>query len=262
MIASAYWPARSSSDFAIWSGLLSALSTTRLTPSSLAPFFMKSMQLFQNFAASVGTTTPPLPFSRGPSRAPLSPHRLARPRQRYGEIDRLDKARLARDSAARYVEGRPMVDGRPDDGKAERDVDAAQRLPAAGRLVDGEAEQLDRDVALVVVHGDHGVELLRAQLHKHGVAGHGPVNIKALLAQPLDGRFDDIDVLPSEQAAFARMRIERCDGDAAARHAKRLERFVGKRDDTAYPFRRHALRHVFKRGMGGDVAHAHGSVNQ
>src|ERR1700727_1270632 len=121
----------------------------------------------------------PLPFSRGPSRAPLSPHFLARVRQRYGEIDRLNKARLARDSAARYVEGRPMVDGRPDDGKAERDVDAAQRLPAAGRLVDGEAEQLHRDVALVVIHGDHGVELLRPQLHEHGVAGHRPVDIIA-----------------------------------------------------------------------------------
>ena len=58
------------------------------------------------------------------------------------------------------------------------------------------------------------------------------------------------------------MRIERRDGDAAARNAKRLERLVGKRDDTAYPFRRHALRHVFERGVGGDVAHAHIAVDQ
>jgi hypothetical protein len=40
-----------------------------------------------------------------------------------------------------------------------------------------------------------------------------------LLAQALDRRLDDIDVLPSEQAAFAGMRIERRDGDAAARRA-------------------------------------------
>ena len=137
-----------------------------------------------------------------------------------------------------------------------------KRLPAAGLAVDGEAEQLDRDVALVVIHGDHGVELLRPQFHEDGVAGHRPVDIIALLAQALDGRFDDIDVLPSEQAAFAGMRIERRDGDAAARNAKRLERLVGERHDTAYPFRRHALRHVFERGMGGDVAHAHIAVNQ
>ena len=56
------------------------------------------------------------------------------------------------------------------------------------------------------------------KFHEHGVAGHRPVDIIALLAQALDGRFDDIDVLPSEQAAFARMRIERRDGDPAARN--------------------------------------------
>ena len=36
--------------------------------------------------------------------------------------------------------------------------------------VDVEAEQLDRDVAPIVEHGDDGVELLRAQLDEHGVA--------------------------------------------------------------------------------------------
>ena len=155
---------------------------------------------------------------------PSSSHCLARARQRDGEIDRLDKARLAGDAAARYVEGRSVVDGGPDDGKAERDVHAAQSLPAAGFAVDREAEQLHRNVSLVVIHGDHGVELFRTQFHEDGIAGHGPVHIVPLLAQALDRRLDDIDVLPSEQAAFAGMRIERRDGDAAARNIERLER--------------------------------------
>src|ERR1700733_6106507 len=170
----------------------------------------------------------PFPISRGLSRAPLSAHCLARAPQRDREIDRLDKARLARDSAARDVEGRAVVDRRPNDGKTERDVHAAQRLPAAGLLVDGEAEQLHRNVALVVIHGDHGVELLRAQRYKDSVAGHRAVHIVSLFAEALDRRLDDIDVLPSEQAAFAAMRIERRDGDAAARNPKRLERLVGE----------------------------------
>ena len=137
-----------------------------------------------------------------------------------------------------------------------------KRLPAASLTVDGEAKQLDRDMALVVIHGDHGVELLGAQFHEDSVAGHWPVDVVPLLAETLDGRFDDIDVLAAEQAAFAGMGIEGRDGDAAARNVKRLERLVGERDDAANPFRRHALRHVFERGVGGDVAHAHGAVNQ
>ena len=47
--------------------------------------------------------------------------------------------------------------------------------------------------------------------------GTGPCDVEALLAQALDGRLDDVDILPAEQTAFARMRIERRDGDAPAR---------------------------------------------
>src|ERR1700722_3229141 len=124
-------------------------------------------------------------YSRAKPR-PLSRYSLARARQCDGEIDGLDQARLACDAAARYVESRAMVDRCPDDWKAEGDVHPAQRLPAAGLFVDGEAEQLHRDVPLVVIHRDHGVELLRPQLHKHRVAGHSPMNVVALLAQALD----------------------------------------------------------------------------
>ena len=90
--------------------------------------------------------------------------------QLLGVFDRLDQALLVGDALADDVEGGAVVDGGADDRQAERDVDAGEVVPLAGGRVDLEAEQLDRDVALVVVVGDHGVVLAGAQLHEHGVA--------------------------------------------------------------------------------------------
>ena len=73
-----------------------------------------------------------------------------------------------------------MIDRGADDRQAERDVDAGQRVPRAGRRIDLEAEQLDRDVPLVVVHRDHRVELAGAQLHEDRVARHRPDHVEAV----------------------------------------------------------------------------------
>ena len=140
--------------------------------------------------------------------------RAARGGEALGIFDRLDQAALVGDALAGDVEGGAVIDGGADDRQAERDVDAGQVLPLAGRRIDLEAEQLDRDVALVVVHGDHGVVLPGAQLDEDRVAGHRPDHVEPV-ARPLSAMVGvgDVDVLPAEQAALAGMRIERRDGD-------------------------------------------------
>ena len=87
--------------------------------------------------------------------------------------------------------------------------------------IDLEAEQLDRDVPLVVIHRDHGVILPGAQLHEHGVAGHGPDHVEAVGDGLRDRRRGNVDILPAEQAALAGMRIERGDRDLRPRDAHR-----------------------------------------
>ena len=76
------------------------------------------------------------------------------------------------------IEGGAVIDGGADDRQAERDVDAREVLPFAGGGIDLEAQQLDRDVSLVVVHGDDGVILAGAQLDEDGIAGDRPDHIE------------------------------------------------------------------------------------
>ena len=123
-------------------------------------------------------------------------------------------------------------------------------LPAAGRGIDLEAQQLDRDVALVVVHGDHRVVLAGAQLDEDGVAGHRADHVEPVGDRFGDRRRGDVDVLPAEQAALAGMRVERRDGDPRRGDAEPQQRLVREVDDAAQALRRQALRHVLQRDMG------------
>src|SRR6478609_746576 len=67
------------------------------------------------------------------------------------QTQRLDHRAVVGDAGPGDVEGGAVVDGRPDDGQADRDVDTGL-----------EAEHLDRAVALVVVHRDDEVVVAAA----------------------------------------------------------------------------------------------------
>src|SRR4051794_37539352 len=135
-------------------------------------------------------------------RCDIRGRRNAGGRERFGVVDRLDQAEFVGDALAGDVEGGAVVHRSADDRQAEGDVDAAQRIPSAGFRIDGEAQQLDRDVPLVVVHGDHGVELAGVQLHEDGVAGNRANHVEAFGDALLDHRCADVDVLAAEQPAF------------------------------------------------------------
>ena len=100
-------------------------------------------------------------------------------------------------------------------------------VPLAGRRIDLEPEQLDRDVSLVVVVRDDRVVLAGAQLDENRVARHRPDDVASRRDRFFDDRCGNVDVVPPEQPAFAGMWVQRGDGDAArgprraasARHA-------------------------------------------
>ena len=67
-----------------------------------------------------------------------------------------------------------------------------------------ERDQLDRDVALVVILRDHQIESAIVGAMINGVGGHRSNYIDALLAGALDGGRDELVILRAEQAASRR----------------------------------------------------------
>ena len=92
--------------------------------------------------------------------------------------------------------------------------DSASHRPVGG--IDLEAQQLDRDVALIVIVGDDRVILTGPKLHKDRVAGHRADHVQTVRDRPGDHRSGDVDVVPPEQPALAGMGVQRRDGDAGA----------------------------------------------
>ncbi len=107
-----------------------------------------------------------------------------------------------------------MVDGRANDRKPQRNIDAGDGVPASGDWIHLEAGQLCRNVPLVVVHGDDGVKATSACLHKDSVARQGAAGVDALFTCGGDGGTNLLLVFGAKQPAFAAVRIQPGDGDA------------------------------------------------
>ena len=76
-----------------------------------------------------------------------------------------------------------------------------------------EIERLDRDQRLVVVHAQRRVIAAPRGGVKHRIGRERAARLDAFAAQRGDGRRDDLDILASERAAFAGMRVEPGDRD-------------------------------------------------
>src|SRR5262245_36925713 len=142
----------------------------------------------------------------------------------------------AADGASRHAGGRQLRGERvshfhrPGVGFALADdiVGRAVRGRSEHRLEAGchgnalvEAEQLGRDLPLVVVHHHHAVEFPVLRLEEDRVGRNGAGAVHALRAHLLHGRPDDADFLVPEQPVLAAVRIEGGDTDARAAVAGR-----------------------------------------
>src|SRR5205823_4008289 len=88
-------------------------------------------------------------------------------------------------------------------GRGDRHRQSAKHRHAAF-----ESQKLERDLALVVVHAEHRVELAASRRDPDGIGREGALDRMAVLPALLDRRGDDVDLLAAEYAALARMRIE------------------------------------------------------
>ncbi len=95
------------------------------------------------------------------------------------------------------------VVGRAMRGRGDGDGQAALHRHALG-----EAHELDRDLALVVVHGDDGIELSVTRLQEDGVGRERSGDVQAFGLECTHRRFDDLDLLASAGAAVPAVRGE------------------------------------------------------
>ena len=110
---------------------------------------------------------------------------------------RLHHAFRIGDTLAGDVERRAMVDRRPDDRQPQRHVD---------RLA--ERRHFDRNQTLIVIAGNHHVELASQRAQEDRVARKRAGHIDARSRAPQHSRFQHVRLFPSKQAVLSRMRVQ------------------------------------------------------
>src|SRR5581483_3357510 len=123
------------------------------------------------------------------------------PRQPRRQQHRRDHALRIGFSRAGDVERSAVVDRRPDDRQAQRDVD---------RLA--ERDQLHRNEPLIVVAGHHDVELAPGGTNEHRVGRKRPGHVDAARSTGRNRRDDRALLFGAEHAVFAGMRVEAGNG--------------------------------------------------
>src|SRR5438270_4793995 len=137
-------------------------------------------------------------------------------RESDGVAKGLDHAALVGLARAGDVECGAVVDGGAHEWKADGDI-----YPGL------EAEDLYRTVALVVVHGDHEVEVAPAGAEKQRVGRERAFDLDTARAGGFDAGDDFLLLLAAaEKTAFSGVRIDAADGDARALHAGADQRIV------------------------------------
>ncbi|MNQ97861.1 hypothetical protein D3C85_1135260 [compost metagenome] len=98
-------------------------------------------------------------------------------------------------------------------GKDQAGTDGQRRSGTPG-------QQFDRDVTLVVIHGNKGVIAILAE---HQIGADRPMGIDTCLPKALDGRNSYLLIIPTEEAVFTRMGIDAEDANARSIDAQRVE---------------------------------------
>ena len=143
-------------------------------------------------------------------------------------------------SCAGDVERGAVIDRGADDRKAERDVDRVT-----------EREQLDGNQTLIVIAGDHRVELPLRGAHEHGVAGQRPLDLNAARARGLDGGTDHGALFLAEQPFLSRMRIQAGDRQTRARDPESRQLPRREIDRAVHDLARQDRRHLRQRHVHG-----------
>ncbi len=139
--------------------------------------------------------------------------------ERNGNADRLQHALCIGYSLARNVESGAMIYGSPNERQTQIDTNAP------GPVVD-----LDRDVSLVVIHGNNCVVPSVDGLVEYNVSRDRTGCIDALFAGTLDGGRDLLCLFGPEKPTIGCMRIQCGNSDTGAGEPPRFETVVGQLD--------------------------------
>ena len=94
-----------------------------------------------------------------------------------------------------------------------------------------ETNQFQRDLALIMIHGNHAVKLfLNQSLVEHDIRRIWAGSIDAFLLCPLDSRTDDINFLTSAVPILTAMRIQRSNTDPRILNSCSGQGLIGKTD--------------------------------
>jgi hypothetical protein len=138
-----------------------------------------------------------------------------------------------------------VVDRGADDRQAQRHID---RLPEAGVL--------EHRQALVVVHGQHRVERRQVRGREQGIGRQRPGQVKTLRARGGKRRGDHVDLLASQVAPLAGVRIQAAHGDARPGDAEPAAQVpIQDAQRAGQAVAGQGLRHLPQRQMGGGQCH-------
>jgi hypothetical protein len=115
---------------------------------------------------------------------------------------------------------------------------------------------------MVVRHGHHGVELALTGAHEDRVRRERSAGVDALGARALDGRRDLLDLLATEQAPLAGVRVQAGHRDARRRHAHAAQRAIADLQGLQHVGAVDAFDGVAQRHVHGDQHHAQLGVGQ
>lgn len=142
------------------------------------------------------------------------------------------------------VEGGAVVHAGADDGEAK------------GGVYGGfEGDHLHGDVALIVIHADHGIEFLTAGRGEGGVGGHGAGDVNAFGGSGFQCGDDEAFFFTfTEQAVLAGVGIQAADEQLRSVAADEAQGVVGEFDDFEDAFAGDELGHFVVADVDGDKA--------
>ena len=164
-----------------------------------------------------------------------------------GDAHGLDQARWIGQAFPGDVESGAVGHAGADDRQAQGHIDGAV-----------EADGLERDVPLVVVHRHDGVVGAGQGMMKQGVVGERTGDVDALTAAIVDGRADDRLLLIAEEPVLAGVRVERRRRRSAAASRRSRAASPGRPggSSTGPSLGRQQIEHLPKRDVQGHVDHA------
>ena len=124
-------------------------------------------------------------------------------RKRCSEKNSIDEAQLTASSCSCESESRSMIHACADYRQAKGDIHPFHSLPFTALPIIDEANRLNRDMPLIMVHRDNGIIPAAKSFREYAVRGYRSDCIDAVLHRLLASGNDLINLLRPEKAMLS-----------------------------------------------------------